>query len=63
MTDKWKKHRIGKLLGNSVFIELPPGLSGRDEETVINASSNYLEQSFKNHDFLNEMRDMLAPTT
>lgn len=59
MSDKWIKHRIGKLHGHSIFIELPPGLSGEEEEAEINRASLYLEQSFRNDDFLNDMRDML----
>lgn len=61
MANKWNKHRIGKLHGNSVFMELPPGLSVKEELLEINRASLYLEQSFRNHDFLNEMRDFLAP--
>ncbi len=59
MSNAWQKHRIGKLHGNSVFIELPPGLSGGEEEQAINRASLYLGQSFKNADFLEQMREML----
>jgi len=59
MADKWKKHRIGKLYGNTVFVELAPNLSGGEEIREINRASLYLEQSFRNADFLGEMREIL----
>lgn len=60
MADKWKKHRVGKLYGNSVFIELPPGLKGAEEEAEINRASLFLERAFREREFLNEMRTIIT---
>lgn len=60
MEKKWKKHRIGKLYGDTVFIELPPGLSGSQEVNKINQASLFLEEASRNADFLRDMRDMLG---
>lgn len=57
---KWKKWPIGKFHDYTVYIELPPTLSGEETEREWNDAANYFEQSFRNHDFLNEMREFLS---
>lgn len=58
---KWKKWPIGKIHGHSVYIELPPDFSGAETEQEWNSAALYLEQSFRNNDFLEEMREFFSP--
>lgn len=57
-TEKWLKWPIGKLHGHSVYIELPPGLSGEEHNREINKASLYLEKSFKNADFIEHLKEI-----
>jgi len=60
MTNKWEKHRIGKLFGDTVFIELPPGLSGKEHNQRINQAALFLEQAFRNSDFLQSLKEIIS---
>lgn len=62
-TTKWEKHRIGKLYGHTVFIELPSGLSGQQEVDEIDRASRFLEESFRNADFIADWRDFMNRLT
>lgn len=55
----WTKHRIGKMFGNTIFVELPPGLSGKEHNDNIQKCASFLEQSFRNSEFIDHLKEVL----
>lgn len=59
MNTKWEKHRIGKLYGDTVFIELPPRLSAKQHNERINRAAFFLERAFRDSDFIENLIDLV----
>lgn len=61
MDSKWKKYPIGKLYGHSVYIELPPNLSGKDHNNILEKSRNHYEEAMHCAEWVRDFREFIAP--